>query len=90
MDIKGAGILLITNQRLVFDAFEHDPNWTRTWKTILGWDYALDQLIVETTSGNPTVFDFQAANRRADFVDGDPRCLAAVMENACPHTGAEV
>lgn len=82
LDTKGAGLLFITNQRLVFDAFGDDPNWVRTWKTILGWDFAPDQLIIETTSGKPMLFDLTYANKQEDYVDGEPPCLAALLDKA--------
>jgi hypothetical protein len=82
LDNKGGGVLVITNQRLVFDAFGHGANWVRTWKTILGWDFAPDQLIVETTSGKPMLFDLEHANSQENYVDGDPRCLAAILDKA--------
>lgn len=82
LDNKGGGVLVITNQRLVFDAFGDGANWVRTWKTILGWDFAPDQLIVETTSGKPILFDLEHANSQEKYVDGDPRCLAAILDKA--------
>lgn len=82
LDNKGGGVLVITNQRLVFDAFGDGANWVRTWKTILGWDFAPDQLIVETTSGKPMLFDLEYSNSQESYVDGDPRCLAAILDKA--------
>jgi hypothetical protein len=80
---KGTGFLVVTDQRVVFNHKGHGTNWTRTWKSLLGWDVAEDQIIIQPANGNAQVFDTSASRcLGARFVDGDMRCAGFILEKA--------
>jgi hypothetical protein len=83
---EGLGVLVITDKRLVFHKPGKGTNWTCEWGSLLGWDVADHQLIIEPTSGDPQIFDTSISRcLGARFVDGDIRCAAFVLHKARPH-----
>jgi hypothetical protein len=85
MEHKGAGMLVVTDKRVVFSNTGPGPNWTRTWNSLIGWDVAEDQIIFEPANGNAQVFDTTVSRSLGTrFVDGDIRCAAFILEKASP------
>jgi len=85
MDHKGTGFLVVTNKRAVFNASGHGTNWSKTWASLMSWDVAEDQIIIEQNNGKPQVFDTSCSRvLGARFVDGDPRCAAFILTQAVP------
>jgi hypothetical protein len=85
MDHKGTGFLVVTNKRAVFNASGHGTNWSKTWASLMSWDVAEDQIIIEQNNGKPQVFDTSCSRALGGrFVDGDPRCAAFILTQAVP------
>lgn len=53
---QGRGLLIVTSKKLIFNAFGHGKDWSRTWNSISTWGVYADAVQVELSNGKPLVF----------------------------------
>jgi len=53
---RGQGWLVVTNQRLMFNAAGSGKDWSRTWNSITIWGAMEDAVVVELGNGRPKLF----------------------------------
>jgi hypothetical protein len=73
--VQGGGTLVVTNQRMHFDADGLAKNWTRTWRSIATVG-AIDGGVVVETSGSPVLLLLDPA----DGLLGHPGMALAVLQ----------
>lgn len=72
-----SGVLVVTNQRVLFNAAGDAKDWSRTWRYISTWYARGDALVLELTSGSPVLITL-----RPDDAVMHPRFVAAMLHHA--------
>lgn len=80
---KGLGLLVVTNERIVFHELGKGAIWSREWGSVNRWNASGDQIVIEPTDGDTQIFDISMSRcLGAGFVDGDIRCVGFILQKA--------
>lgn len=80
---KGLGLLVVTNERVVFHELGKGAIWSREWGSVNRWNASGDQIAIEPADGDMQIFDISISRcLGAGFVDGDVRCVGFILQKA--------
>jgi hypothetical protein len=74
---EGQGYMVVTNQRLMFNASGYGKNWMRTWSSIPSWSLYRQAIQIEQPNSSPLFLVFQVSTPQTH-----PAFLGRVLEYA--------